>query len=154
MKWKAYVINMCVKKIDNSRVIGQWHETGPQQVSNWGRCGFRTPQICRRSISLTCLTSDDLISQRALASGQGGPSTQPVSSVTPSCQAPPLCLPIQIMLLPLSRRFRYHFYGNRQTNSLSKVSHTQNIHHIHTCANTHHWKQMNQPQVMCVILAS
>uniref|UniRef100_A0A672YVK7 RAD50-interacting protein 1 n=1 Tax=Sphaeramia orbicularis TaxID=375764 RepID=A0A672YVK7_9TELE len=35
-------------------------------------------------------------------------------------QAPPLCLPIQIMLLPLSRRFRYHFYGNRQTNSLSK----------------------------------
>uniref|UniRef100_A0A8C9ZJR3 RAD50-interacting protein 1 n=1 Tax=Sander lucioperca TaxID=283035 RepID=A0A8C9ZJR3_SANLU len=34
--------------------------------------------------------------------------------------SPPLCLPIQIMLLPLSRRFRYHFYGNRQTNSLSK----------------------------------
>uniref|UniRef100_A0A671WJH8 RAD50-interacting protein 1 n=1 Tax=Sparus aurata TaxID=8175 RepID=A0A671WJH8_SPAAU len=47
-------------------------------------------------------------------------STQPVSSVAPPSKGPPLCLPIQIMLLPLSRRFRYHFYGNRQTNSLSK----------------------------------
>uniref|UniRef100_A0A3B4X1X1 RAD50-interacting protein 1 n=1 Tax=Seriola lalandi dorsalis TaxID=1841481 RepID=A0A3B4X1X1_SERLL len=43
-----------------------------------------------------------------------------LASATPPSQAPPLCLPIQIMLLPLSRRFRYHFYGNRQTNSLSK----------------------------------
>uniref|UniRef100_A0A7N6ACX4 RAD50-interacting protein 1 n=1 Tax=Anabas testudineus TaxID=64144 RepID=A0A7N6ACX4_ANATE len=39
---------------------------------------------------------------------------------TPLSQEPPLCLPIQIMLLPLGKRFRYHFYGNRQTNSLSK----------------------------------
>uniref|UniRef100_A0A8C9Z9D1 RAD50-interacting protein 1 n=1 Tax=Sander lucioperca TaxID=283035 RepID=A0A8C9Z9D1_SANLU len=64
--------------------------------------------------------SDDLISQGALAPCQGVPSIQPASSATPPSQAPPLCLPIQIMLLPLSRRFRYHFYGNRQTNSLSK----------------------------------
>ncbi|KAM7366778.1 hypothetical protein PAMP_014724 [Pampus punctatissimus] len=69
---------------------------------------------------LALQTSDDLISQRTLASSQGGPSTQPGSSNTPSFQATPLCLPIQIMLLPLSRRFRYHFYGNRQTNSLNK----------------------------------
>uniref|UniRef100_A0A8D3CE77 RAD50-interacting protein 1 n=1 Tax=Scophthalmus maximus TaxID=52904 RepID=A0A8D3CE77_SCOMX len=41
-------------------------------------------------------------------------------SPSPPSQAPPLCLPIQIMLLPLSRRFRYHFYGNRQTNSPGK----------------------------------
>ncbi|KAG7455788.1 hypothetical protein MATL_G00244810 [Megalops atlanticus] len=34
--------------------------------------------------------------------------------------ATPLSLPIQIMLLPLSKRFRYHFTGHRQTNSLSK----------------------------------
>uniref|UniRef100_A0A4W6EI85 RAD50-interacting protein 1 n=1 Tax=Lates calcarifer TaxID=8187 RepID=A0A4W6EI85_LATCA len=39
---------------------------------------------------------------------------------TPASQGPPICLPIQIMLQPLSKRFRYHFYGNRQTNSLSK----------------------------------
>uniref|UniRef100_A0A8C3A365 RAD50 interactor 1 n=1 Tax=Cyclopterus lumpus TaxID=8103 RepID=A0A8C3A365_CYCLU len=38
----------------------------------------------------------------------------------PASSATPLCLPIQIMLLPLIKRFRYHFYGNRQTNSLSK----------------------------------
>uniref|UniRef100_A0A8P4GCL0 RAD50-interacting protein 1 n=1 Tax=Dicentrarchus labrax TaxID=13489 RepID=A0A8P4GCL0_DICLA len=44
----------------------------------------------------------------------------PASSATPPSQAPPLCLPIQIMLQPLSKRFRYHFYGNRQTNSLGK----------------------------------
>ncbi|KAF3704873.1 RAD50-interacting protein 1 RAD50 interactor 1 [Channa argus] len=57
---------------------------------------------------------------RSLGSGQGIPPTQVVSSATSRSQEPPLCLPIQIMLLPLSKRFRYHFYGNRQTNSLSK----------------------------------
>uniref|UniRef100_A0A8C6TBZ8 RAD50-interacting protein 1 n=1 Tax=Neogobius melanostomus TaxID=47308 RepID=A0A8C6TBZ8_9GOBI len=35
-------------------------------------------------------------------------------------QEAPLCLPLQIMLLPLSKRFKYHFYGNRQTNNPSK----------------------------------
>ncbi|XP_041637314.1 RAD50-interacting protein 1 [Cheilinus undulatus] len=67
---------------------------------------------------LALQTSDDLISQRVAASSLLSPP--PGSSATPHSQAPPLCLPIQIMLLPLSRRFRYHFYGNRQTNSLSK----------------------------------
>uniref|UniRef100_A0A7N8YMZ4 RAD50-interacting protein 1 n=1 Tax=Mastacembelus armatus TaxID=205130 RepID=A0A7N8YMZ4_9TELE len=56
---------------------------------------------------LALQTSDDLLSERTFVS-------------MPPSQATPLCLPIQIMLLPLSRRFRYHFYGNRQTNSLSK----------------------------------
>ncbi|KAK2858701.1 hypothetical protein Q5P01_003321 [Channa striata] len=69
---------------------------------------------------LALQTSDDLISQKASASGQCMSSTQVVSSATSPSQEPPLCLPIQIMLLPLSKRFRYHFYGNRQTNSLSK----------------------------------
>ncbi|CAB1443168.1 unnamed protein product [Pleuronectes platessa] len=70
---------------------------------------------------LALQTSDDIISQMALASGRGVASAPPVSSTfTPPSQAPPLCLPIQIMLLPLGRRFRYHFYGNRQTNSPSK----------------------------------
>ncbi|KAK7878895.1 hypothetical protein WMY93_030829 [Mugilogobius chulae] len=53
--------------------------------------------------------SDDIISQNS--SGR----KQDVGSLVP-----PLCLPIQIMLLPLSKRFKFHFYGNRQTNSLSK----------------------------------
>ncbi|XP_029922119.1 RAD50-interacting protein 1 [Myripristis murdjan] len=63
---------------------------------------------------LALQTSDDLISQRASASHAGAPAGQPLTL------SPPLCLPIQIMLLPLSKRFRYHFTGNRQTNSLSK----------------------------------
>lgn len=62
----------------------------------------------RNVIFLSIYFSDDLISVEA-----------------PSCpglsQNPPLSLPIQIMLLPLSKRFRYHFTGNRQTNNLSKV---------------------------------
>ena len=33
----------------------------------------------------------------------------------------PLVLPMQVMLKPLIKRFRYHFYGNKQTNSLDKV---------------------------------
>ncbi|XP_008399772.1 RAD50-interacting protein 1 [Poecilia reticulata] len=66
---------------------------------------------------LALQTSDDLISQKASASTQGAP---PGSSSTLSPAALPLCLPIQIMLQPLTKRFRYHFYGNRQTNSIHK----------------------------------
>ncbi|XP_026557291.1 RAD50-interacting protein 1 isoform X2 [Pseudonaja textilis] len=33
---------------------------------------------------------------------------------------PPIILPMQIMLAPLQKRFKYHFTGNRQTNVLSK----------------------------------
>ncbi|ELW65587.1 RAD50-interacting protein 1 [Tupaia chinensis] len=34
--------------------------------------------------------------------------------------SPSVILPIQIMLAPLQKRFRYHFRGNRQTNVISK----------------------------------
>ncbi|GAA6097243.1 RAD50-interacting protein 1 isoform X1 [Tachysurus ichikawai] len=54
-------------------------------------------------------TSDDLISEK---------KEVPIRPGQP--QGPPLSLPVQIMLQPLSKRFRYHFTGNRQTNSLSK----------------------------------
>ncbi|XP_061662102.1 RAD50-interacting protein 1 [Syngnathoides biaculeatus] len=59
---------------------------------------------------LALQTSDDLVSQRT------PPPSKAESRPVPS----PLCLPIQIMLQPLGKRFRYHFYGNRQTNSPSK----------------------------------
>lgn len=39
-------IQVYVIKTDDIRMTRQWHETGPQQDSNWGRCGFLTPQIC------------------------------------------------------------------------------------------------------------
>uniref|UniRef100_A0A8K9UV38 RAD50-interacting protein 1 n=1 Tax=Oncorhynchus mykiss TaxID=8022 RepID=A0A8K9UV38_ONCMY len=54
-------------------------------------------------------TGDDLISEKPTSVSRVGlPPTTPLS------------LPVQIMLLPLSKRFRYHFTGNRQTNSLNK----------------------------------
>ncbi|KAM7377807.1 hypothetical protein PAMA_012955 [Pampus argenteus] len=107
---------------DFEKVLTQLHwpiiSPPTQSLTPTGNSHEITSQLELLVIQLLALqTSDDLISQRTLASGQGGPSTQPGSSNTPST---PLCLPIQIMLLPLSRRFRYHFYGNRQTNSLSK----------------------------------
>ncbi|XP_016351479.1 RAD50-interacting protein 1-like [Sinocyclocheilus anshuiensis] len=58
---------------------------------------------------LSLQTSDDLISEK-----------KETPSRPEQSQTPPLSLPIQIMLLPLSKRFRYHFTGNRQTNNLSK----------------------------------
>lgn len=33
---------------------------------------------------------------------------------------PPLCLPIHYLVLPLRKRFLYHFYGARQTNRIDK----------------------------------
>ncbi|KAF7693960.1 RAD50-interacting protein 1 [Silurus meridionalis] len=54
-------------------------------------------------------TSDDLISEK-----------KEVPILPSLSQTLPLSLPVQIMLQPLSKRFRYHFTGNRQTNSLNK----------------------------------
>ena len=34
----------------------------------------------------------------------------------------PLPLPIELLLAPLRKRFKFHFYGDRQTNSKEKVS--------------------------------
>ncbi|PIN96799.1 hypothetical protein AB205_0108130, partial [Aquarana catesbeiana] len=53
--------------------------------------------------------SDELISK---------PKQMPDKFSLPS--SPPIILPMQIMLAPLQKRFRYHFTGNRQTNLLSK----------------------------------
>lgn len=32
----------------------------------------------------------------------------------------PSCLPIQLLILPLRKRFIYHFYGNRKTNRVDR----------------------------------
>ncbi|XP_066524631.1 RAD50-interacting protein 1 isoform X1 [Hoplias malabaricus] len=58
---------------------------------------------------LSLQTSDDLISEK-----------KEVVILPGLLHSTPLSLPIQIMLLPLSKRFKYHFTGNRQTNSLNK----------------------------------
>ncbi|KAE8616301.1 hypothetical protein XENTR_v10008770 [Xenopus tropicalis] len=54
-------------------------------------------------------TSDELITK---------PKEMPEKYSLPAL--PPIMLPIQIMLSPLQKRFRYHFTGNKQTNVLSK----------------------------------
>ncbi|MEE6481318.1 hypothetical protein FKM82_012829 [Ascaphus truei] len=54
-------------------------------------------------------TSDQLITK---------PKQMPEKYSLPA--SPPVILPVQIMLSPLQKRFRYHFTGNRQTNALSK----------------------------------
>ncbi|XP_039210388.1 RAD50-interacting protein 1 isoform X2 [Crotalus tigris] len=46
------------------------------------------------------------------------PKQLPEKYLLPS--TPPIILPMQIMLAPLQKRFKYHFTGNRQTNVLSK----------------------------------
>ncbi|CAF92040.1 unnamed protein product, partial [Tetraodon nigroviridis] len=64
---------------------------------------------------LALQTTDDLLVH---STSSVLPVQSTISSATP---ASPLCLPIQIMLVPFNKRFRYHFCGNRRTSSLSKV---------------------------------
>nr|XP_019600937.1 PREDICTED: RAD50-interacting protein 1 isoform X1 [Rhinolophus sinicus] len=54
-------------------------------------------------------TSDELITE---------PKQLPEKYSLPA--SPSVILPVQIMLTPLQKRFRYHFRGNRQTNVISK----------------------------------
>ncbi|XP_059113178.1 RAD50-interacting protein 1 isoform X3 [Peromyscus eremicus] len=54
-------------------------------------------------------TSDELLTE---------PKQLPEKYSLPAC--PSVILPIQIMLTPLQKRFKYHFRGNRQTNVISK----------------------------------
>ncbi|XP_062071414.1 RAD50-interacting protein 1 [Lepus europaeus] len=54
-------------------------------------------------------TSDELLTE---------PKQLPEKYALPA--SPSIILPIQIMLTPLQKRFRYHFRGNRQTNVMSK----------------------------------
>ncbi|XP_029783325.1 RAD50-interacting protein 1 isoform X1 [Suricata suricatta] len=54
-------------------------------------------------------TSDELLTE---------PKQLPEKYCLPA--SPSVILPIQIMLTPLQKRFRYHFRGNRQTNVISK----------------------------------
>ncbi|XP_020652924.3 RAD50-interacting protein 1 isoform X1 [Pogona vitticeps] len=54
-------------------------------------------------------TSDELLTK---------PKQLPEKYLLPP--SPPIILPMQMMLAPLQKRFKYHFTGNRQTNVLSK----------------------------------
>ncbi|KAI4456248.1 rad50-interacting protein 1 rint-1 [Holotrichia oblita] len=47
-------------------------------------------------------------------------SSSPVITSALLSNFPPLCLPLHYLLVPLKRRFLYHFYGARQTNRIDK----------------------------------
>lgn len=46
--------------------------------------------------------------------------SESIEMTTLTCDFPPLCLPIHYLVLPLKKRFLYHFYGARQTNRIDK----------------------------------
>jgi hypothetical protein len=43
----------------------------------------------------------------------------------------PIILPLELLLAPLRKRFKYHFSGNRKTNSKDKVRGKKNIMCVH-----------------------
>ncbi|CAH0563706.1 unnamed protein product [Brassicogethes aeneus] len=47
-------------------------------------------------------------------------STGPIVTSSLLAEYPPLCLPIQLLISPLRKRFVYHFFGTRQTNRPDK----------------------------------
>ncbi|KAM9078293.1 RAD50-interacting protein 1 isoform 2-T2 [Megaptera novaeangliae] len=61
-------------------------------------------------------TSDELLTE---------PKQLPEKYSLPA--SPSVILPIQIMLTPLQKRFRYHFRGNRQTNVISKLEFSRGL---------------------------
>lgn len=48
-----------------------------------------------------------------------GTQLHPLIESLPNYKKP--VLPIMLLVQPLKKRFQYHFYGNKQTNSLEKV---------------------------------
>lgn len=47
-------------------------------------------------------------------------SSMPIITSALLSNFPTLCLPIHYLVLPLRKRFLYHFHGNRQTNRIDK----------------------------------
>ncbi|XP_051856124.1 RAD50-interacting protein 1 isoform X1 [Antechinus flavipes] len=92
-----------------------WPFIGPPQPQNVGLCKIAgTPEVYSNLETLFCQllklqTSDELLTE---------PKQLPEKYSLPA--SPLVILPIQIMLTPLQKRFRYHFSGNRQTNIISK----------------------------------
>ncbi|XP_072509199.1 RAD50-interacting protein 1 [Notamacropus eugenii] len=91
-----------------------WPFIGPPQPQNVGQKIAGTPEVYSNLETLFCQvlklqTSDELLTE---------PKKLPEKYSLPA--SPLVILPIQIMLTPLQKRFRYHFSGNRQTNVISK----------------------------------
>ncbi|KAJ7407117.1 RAD50 interactor 1 [Willisornis vidua] len=103
---------------DFEEVLAQlrWPFVGPPQAQALGLAApASAPEVYSNLEVLFCQllklqTSDELLTK---------PKQLPEKySLPPS---PPIVLPIQIMLNPLQKRFKYHFTGNKQTNVLNKL---------------------------------
>ncbi|XP_003469848.1 RAD50-interacting protein 1 [Cavia porcellus] len=86
----------------------------PQSQAAGGSRPASSPELLGNLETLFCQllklqTSDELLTE---------PKQLPEKYCLPV--SPPVALPIQIMLTPLQKRFRYHFRGSRQTNVISK----------------------------------
>ncbi|XP_004448855.1 RAD50-interacting protein 1 isoform X2 [Dasypus novemcinctus] len=91
-----------------------WPFIGPPQTQTSLSRPACAPEIYSNLETLFCQllklqTSDELLTE---------PKQLPEKYSLPV--SPSVILPIQIMLTPLQKRFRYHFRGNRQTNLISK----------------------------------
>ncbi|XP_060052371.1 RAD50-interacting protein 1 isoform X2 [Erinaceus europaeus] len=101
---------------DFEEVLTQLHWpfiTSPQSQTGLSR-PVSSPEIYNNLETLFCQllklqTSDELLTE---------PKQLPEKYSLPASSS--IILPIQIMLTPLQKRFKYHFRGNRQTNIISK----------------------------------
>ncbi|XP_073095100.1 RAD50-interacting protein 1 isoform X2 [Manis javanica] len=109
---------------DFEDILAQLHWpfiTPPQsQTVNFNRPAS-APEIYNNLETLFCQllklqTSDELLTE---------PKQLPEKYSLPA--SPSVILPIQIMLTPLQKRFRYHFRGNRQTNVISKLEFSRGL---------------------------
>ncbi|XP_070279643.1 RAD50-interacting protein 1 [Myotis yumanensis] len=102
---------------DFEEILAQlhWPFIAPPQSQTVGLSRPATaPEIYSNLETLFCQllklqTSDELLTE---------PKQLPEKYSLPASSS--VILPIQIMLTPLQKRFRYHFRGNRQTNVISK----------------------------------
>nr|BAC26077.1 unnamed protein product [Mus musculus] len=113
LKW----VSQTEELSDFEEVLAQLHwpftsHTQSQTVGGSRPAG--TPELYSSLDTLFCQllklqASDELLTE---------PKQLPEKYCLPA--SPPVTLPIQVMLAPLQKRFRYHFRGSRQTNVMSK----------------------------------
>ncbi|XP_022371175.1 RAD50-interacting protein 1 isoform X1 [Enhydra lutris kenyoni] len=113
LKWISQIEELS----DFEEILAQLHWpfiTPPQSQAAGLSRPASAPDIYTNLETLFCQllklqTSDELLTE---------PKQLPEKYCLPA--SPAIILPIQVMLMPLQKRFRYHFRGNRQTNVISK----------------------------------
>uniref|UniRef100_A0A8C4R3V6 RAD50 interactor 1 n=1 Tax=Eptatretus burgeri TaxID=7764 RepID=A0A8C4R3V6_EPTBU len=109
---------LCVKLTsDFEEVLKQlkWPFVGPMQLQSLPAGPSAGTGALRASLAVLFRHLLQLQIPEEVVSKQ---STLPDSFWLPSL--PPIALPFQLMLRPLQKRFKYHFYGNKQTNAIDK----------------------------------